>query len=154
LSSREVVAFSWSKGTGTGGSGIIDYRVSFDQGTGDFTVIGDTFTSTYFTTTALQNIESGEEYQFYVEARNAIGYSGNSDIITVLAAIIPDAPFDVETINTGNVVYFSWSQPSEDPLTNYGDIIHSYQIHIAHNDGVTYSLDLVYCDGENDQIVI
>jgi hypothetical protein len=30
LSSREVIAFSWSEGTGNGGSSIIDYRVSFD----------------------------------------------------------------------------------------------------------------------------
>lgn len=45
LSSREVIAFSWNEGTGNGGSSIIDYRVSFDQGTGDFIVIGDTFTS-------------------------------------------------------------------------------------------------------------
>ena len=45
LSTREVVSFTWEQGTGNGGSPIIDYRVSYDQGTGSFVEIGDSYTS-------------------------------------------------------------------------------------------------------------
>ena len=99
LSSREIIAFSWSQGSGNGGSSIIDYRVSFDQGVGIWTVIGDTFTQTHFTSTVLQNIQTGKIYQVYVEARNAIGYSVQSETLTLIAATAPSAPINVQTKN-------------------------------------------------------
>jgi hypothetical protein len=40
LTSRTVVSFTWSEGTSHGGSPVIDYRVSFDQGIDEFIVIG------------------------------------------------------------------------------------------------------------------
>jgi hypothetical protein len=46
LTSRTVVSFTWSEGTSHGGSPVIDYRISFDQGIDDFVVIGSQFTST------------------------------------------------------------------------------------------------------------
>lgn len=62
LTSKTVVSFTWSDGTSHGGTSIIDYRVTFDQGTGDFVVIGSSFTSQFFTSTAVQNIQSGVMY--------------------------------------------------------------------------------------------
>lgn len=41
---------------------MIDYRVTFDQSNNDFVVIGSAFTLTQFTSTVMQNIESGAAY--------------------------------------------------------------------------------------------
>lgn len=46
LTSKTVVSFTWSEGTSHGGTPVIDYRISFDQSTNDFVVIGSQFTST------------------------------------------------------------------------------------------------------------
>lgn len=40
LTSRSVLSFTWQQGTSNGGTGVIDYRVSFDQGVGSFVEIG------------------------------------------------------------------------------------------------------------------
>jgi hypothetical protein len=45
FTSRTVVSFTWAEGTGNGGTGVIDYHIQFDQGTGDFIEIGSYFTS-------------------------------------------------------------------------------------------------------------
>ena len=102
LSTREVVSFTWEQGTGNGGSPVIDYRVSYDQGIGSFVVIGDSYTSQSFTSTALQGITPGHTYRFYVEARNAVGYSQKSQQISIRAAIKPDAPFNLQNVNSAS----------------------------------------------------
>jgi uncharacterized OB-fold protein len=97
---------------------------------------------------------SGTEYQFYVEARNAVGYSVASETFSILAAIRPDAPVPPTTVNIGPRVHLSWSPPSSQPFTDYGDEIHQYKVYIQHSDESNFSFDLVNCDGENDHVVI
>lgn len=71
-----------------------------------------------------------------------------------MAAIKPDAPLAVQTINNGSKVVISWQSPSTNQLNDYGDYIDSYKVYIMHDDNESFSLDLINCDGENDQIVI
>lgn len=82
----------------------------------------------------MQQITGGRSYQFKVEARNFIGYSRFSNSITILAAIKPDAPLRVQTINNGSKVVISWQAPSNNQLVDYGDYIDSYKVYIMHND--------------------
>ena len=107
-----------------------------------------------FTTSNAQAISSGSNYKFKVEARNAVGYSVYSAEIDILAAIIPGAPSEPITYNDGTNVYLRWDAPSENPVTDYGDVIRGYKVLIRHMDTVNYSYDLLNCDGENDQSVI
>jgi hypothetical protein len=89
-----------------------------------------------------------------VEARNAVGYSEYSEEVSILAAIIPGAPSTPVTYNDGTNVYLRWDPPSDNPVTDYGDVIRGYWVYIRHMDGISYSFDLQHCDGENDQSVI
>jgi hypothetical protein len=51
LTSRSVISFSWSDGVTSGGSAIIDYKVSYDQSFGSWIEIGSGITTQSFTTT-------------------------------------------------------------------------------------------------------
>jgi len=52
--------------------------------------LAEKLTATFFTTTA--TLTPGVTYSFKVTARNTVGSSGFSSIITILAAQIPDEP--------------------------------------------------------------
>jgi hypothetical protein len=43
--SRTVISFAWSNGISNGGTPVIDYRISYDQGIGIFVVIATGVTS-------------------------------------------------------------------------------------------------------------
>ena len=53
-------------------SNILDYRIAFDQGTGNFAILASGLISTFYTTTGLN---PGLTYKFKVAARNSLGYS-------------------------------------------------------------------------------
>ena len=82
--------FTWSQGLSNGGTEVIDYNVYFDQGLGIYVLIADKLTTSYFTTAA--TLIPGVTYFFKVTARNTVGSSNYSSVISILAAQIPDAP--------------------------------------------------------------
>jgi titin len=49
LTSKEAVSFTWQPGTSHGGSPIIEYRVSFDQGSDSWIVLSTSVTLAQFT---------------------------------------------------------------------------------------------------------
>lgn len=65
-----------------------------------------------------------------MEARNVIGFSSYSSSLSVLAAIVPAAPTNVQTINQDGNVIVSWTPPSTEPIQDYGDDIIGYKIYI------------------------
>jgi len=50
-------------------------------------------TDTFYVTTP--TLTPGVTYQFKVTARNSVGFSSESELLTVLGAKIPDAPLDL-----------------------------------------------------------
>ena len=78
ITSTTVIGLNWSAPTNNGGSPVIDYRVSWDQGTGTgiFVVLATGITGlttvSYRTTATLT---ANTFYSFKVESRNAVGYS-------------------------------------------------------------------------------
>jgi len=84
VTTSQVIGFSWSNGISTGGSPIIDYRVSYDQGTGIFVTLATGVTTRSYITTVTLTV--GATYTFRVEARNSVGYSLTSTGLVVLAA--------------------------------------------------------------------
>ena len=53
----------------------------------------------------------GSIYQFKVQARNAIGFSLESSIFSVLAAKIPDAPINISpTLIDVNIIRLTWTE--------------------------------------------
>jgi len=94
------IGLTWTDGANNGGSQIIDYRVSFDQGTGNWIVLQTGITTKAYIKTALQQ---GTRYTFRVEARNAIGYSLPSEEVEVLCAMAPPkmtAPITSVSVNS------------------------------------------------------
>ena len=70
-------------------------------------------TTSYFITTA--TLTPGVTYSFKVTARNTVGSSDYSSIISILAAQIPDAPTQLANnavITSAYQIGLSWSAPS------------------------------------------
>jgi len=75
VTNSEQVGFEWSAGAFNGGSVVIDYRVSYDQGTGTWLVLDSAVTATNYIATGLS---ADVVYAFKVESRNLLGYSAES----------------------------------------------------------------------------
>jgi hypothetical protein len=88
-----------------------------------------------------------------VEARNTVGYSVPSDVVTILAAVKPTKPGNPVTTNVGDQVHIDWEAPSPDAFAAFGAIIRSYEIWLQKAD-LAFVSNLVDCDGENDHFVI
>lgn len=84
VTTASVIKITWNNGISTGGSPIIDYRVSYDQSIGIYTVLATGLTVKTYTT--LVTLTPGATYRFKVEARNSVGYSELSADLPVLAA--------------------------------------------------------------------
>lgn len=132
LTTKTTLSFTWAGGVSNGGSPVIDYRVSYDQSMDVWVEVATSWTATSFTTTYLQTITPGNNYKFKVESRNAVGYSDESEVLIVLAAIIPGAPSTPITYNDGTSVYLKWDHPSMDPVVDYGEPIRGYRVYIRH----------------------
>ena len=84
LTNGQTCGLTWSAGVNNGGTPIIDYRVSFNQGFGStFYILESNILTTPYEATPLV---AGTQYTFKVQARNAFGYSAYSAEITILAA--------------------------------------------------------------------
>ena len=75
----------WQNGIEDGGSPVIDFKISYDEGRGDhvFVELINGLTTTSYTASGLTR---GTTYQFKVQSRNAYGESGYSTRATILAA--------------------------------------------------------------------
>jgi hypothetical protein len=67
----------------------------------------------------------GTTYEFTVEARNSVGYSAPSTLVSFLHAIAPEAPSILSTTNSGTSVIFDWTAPSDNraEITSYTVLI-------------------------------
>jgi len=82
---------SWTAPTVVGGTPVVDYRVSWDQGGSSFAVLATGITTTSYST--LASLTPNTIYKFKVESRNAFGYSMSfSNEVSIRAAEIPKAP--------------------------------------------------------------
>lgn len=81
-----TIGFKWTAPDETGGTAVIDYRVYYDQGdalTSDFVVLESNIVDLEYIATSMS---MGVTYRFKVAARNLVGYSAQSDSISILAA--------------------------------------------------------------------
>lgn len=140
VTSDSIIEFTWEDGASDGNRPIIDWRVTYDESTGNFVTLVDGLTDRVYTTDF--TLLKGQTYTFYVQARNDVGYSAPSEQIPILVAQIPDKPDAPVTSIVGDTVQIDWPTPYDgsSPIT-------SYIITIRHNDDVTYSEEIVNCNG-------
>lgn len=67
----------------SGGAPVIDYRIAWDQGTGEEAILIDKVLTQSYTVTGLV---SSVTYKFKVQSRNSFGFSDFSDEVTILSA--------------------------------------------------------------------
>ena len=84
--SATSISLTWTNGLADGGAPVLDYRISYDQSTGDFVVLASSLNNALFTATGLT---FGNVYKFKVESRNKYGYSAYSQVVYILCATIP-----------------------------------------------------------------
>lgn len=73
ITSATVIGMTWTAPTVVGGTPVIDYRISWDQGTSQYTDLATGITTLSYSTTA--TLTANTVYRFRVESRNAYGYS-------------------------------------------------------------------------------
>lgn len=132
------MSFTWSDPPSNGGSAIIDYQVWWDKGVSSFELLPPSVSVKEFTQTA--GVSEGK-YQFKIKARNLVGYSTFSSILTIIAAEIPTTPVAPSTQINGANVLISWTKPNSN-----GNDLTGYSVYIQKKD-TTWALDLVNCDG-------
>jgi hypothetical protein len=66
------ILVSWEQGLANGGTPVIDYRLWYDQGTGNYVELASGITNLYYLVTTLT---MGQTYKFKVDSRNSYGYS-------------------------------------------------------------------------------
>ena len=131
VTTRTHTEFSWTDGASDGGSPVLDYRVWYDQGVGEWVVLESGILDPYTTTVELH---PGRTYTFKVEARNTVGYSEFSETISILFAQLPGTPQAPITTLVGEEIRIDWTAPDDG-----GAEITAYTVEIRHSDGVTFS---------------
>lgn len=105
------IGLTWSPGSANGGSPVIDYRVSWDQGTSTYVVLFSGITTNYYTATAA--LTPNTVYKFKVESRNVFGFSTTfSNEATIRAASLPDAPILLANnvgVTASGTIGLTWS---------------------------------------------
>lgn len=96
--SKTTARFSWSDGE-NGGKVITDYKIYSDMASGNWAQIDTGITDKVYTATGLS---SGLIYQFKVQARNSVGFGALSEAVSILTAIVPDAPAAPTTTSIAN----------------------------------------------------
>jgi len=99
VTDKTKIGLTWSPGSSNGGKPIIDYQISWDQGTGKYVVLASGVTTTNYTTLAA--LTPGTVYKFKVESRNVAGFSSPSNEVSILVVQpirIPNMALDA-TIN-------------------------------------------------------
>lgn len=140
------IKLTWLAGPNSGGTPVIDYRIYYAHEASEYTELVTGVTTTYYTTTV--PLVAGENYKFKVQARNAVGYGDLSAEFIIRAARVPDVPTDVTTTINGDFVDIDWSSPYDG-----GSPLLSYTVLILQDNGVTFSEDLIDCDGSDSTIL-
>jgi len=111
VTTNSIIGFKFQDGSSDGGTSVIDYRITYDQSTGNFVTLTTGHTSTTYQT--IVPLIKGRTYKFYIEARNTVGYSLASVVFEVLAAQVPDTPRYPDTVFNGLSVTIRWPKPDD-----------------------------------------
>jgi hypothetical protein len=145
VTSDSVIGFSWVDGASDGDSPVLDYRISYDQSTGEYITLVEAQTEQQYTTDFY--LLKGQTYSFKVEARNSVGFSEFSDPVSILVAQVPDQVQAPVTTIDGDSVRIDWTIPYDgsSPITKY-------LVELKAIDG-TWAEEIVNCNGQMTHVI-
>jgi hypothetical protein len=111
VTDASTIRFTWTEGLSNGGTAVIDFDVYYDQGTGTWVTLAEEVSSPEYQTSV--TLVANTIYSFKLTAKNTVGDSLVSDIISIRAAEIPDAPLtlsNVPGITTAYQIGLDWSE--------------------------------------------
>ena len=124
ITNASVIALTWTAPAVIGGTSVIDYRVSWDQGSSSYAVLASGITTASYSTAA--TLTANTVYKFKVESRNAFGFSTTySNEVSIRAASLPTAPQTLANnvaVTASGIVGLTWSAVSSDggsPVIDY-----------------------------------
>ena len=124
VTAANVIGLTWTPGIYNGGASVLDYKISYDQGTNSYKTLVSGVVATSYTATLLT---AGLTFKFKIQARNVIGLSVLSSEVSILCARIPDAPTTLANalaVTSDVQIGLSWA----DGLTNGGSTILDYKV--------------------------
>lgn len=83
ITTSTQIGIQWQDAVENGGTDILDYEISYDQGTATYVVLAYGIIEQYYTAVGLT---PGQTYKFKVSARNAFGQGSYSSEVSILAA--------------------------------------------------------------------
>jgi hypothetical protein len=94
-----LIKFTWDDGSSNGGTSVLDYDIYYDQGSlvATYVILEEAVVNKFYQTTV--SLIAGETYSFKVTARNTVGDSAMSAIVSILAAKAPDAPVSLANVS-------------------------------------------------------
>jgi hypothetical protein len=115
---------------------VLDFRIYYDQGTGNYILIKTSYTSLSY---LINTLTPGVTYGFKVQARNAFGLSDLSSPLSLLCATVPAAPAAPLTSASGSQLTITWTTPY-----NSGSVVTGYNVYLVSSTG-TPILETTYC---------
>jgi hypothetical protein len=132
------IALTWDDGSYNGGTPVIDYRVWYSvSGENNFVIFSDTVLTS---DSIITSLTVGTTYDFYIEARNLVGYSPVSDTKSILAAQIADeitTLSDAPAVTTSTQIGLTWTAAAFD---GGSDVIDYRVWYDSASSGVTFEV--------------
>ena len=103
-----TLGITWAAPTFDGGSVITDYLVNMAKSDEDFEAPPTAVTNKQF---KAESLTAGVTYKFRIAARNSLGSSVYSDVLSLLCAYKPDTPSAPKTVLNSDKMIISWIEP-------------------------------------------
>jgi hypothetical protein len=120
VTNANEIGITWVEGASNGGDPVIDYKLWFKHlDDADFYILEEVLTDTSYTTSII--LQPNNLYQLKIKSRNLVGYSEDSNTVTIRSAKVPDVPTDLLTSIDGLNVVVSWTSAytGGSPLIEY-----------------------------------
>jgi hypothetical protein len=130
ITSASVIALTWTAPVVTGGTAVIDYEVSWAQGTSTYFVLASGITTVFCSATV--TLTGNTVYKFKVNSRNSFGFSTSSSNEVPIS--LPSAPIALannSAVTAAGIVGLTWTAP----ISNGGSSIIDYQISYKYGGG-------------------
>ena len=132
-SDASTAALAWAIPVSNGGAPITDYRIEVSSNCISYTeIVHEANNNLGFTAT---NLLPGTKYCFRVSAKNSVGFSARSQVVSVVTAgNAPAAPTGLGIKPAKNTVTLSWAAP----VVVDGSSVRNYVVEFSRDGGVTW----------------